>query len=102
MLREEITHLKNFPHGKKQSINFFGFQKTKYSANSAQGRRQPTRLNNEINFIRKKCCFAEISDMAIALTLFAYHLTTISGLGVENILVSDLTVYRRIATSVTV
>ena len=40
--------------------------------------------------------------MAIALTLFAYHLTTISGLGVENILVSDLTVYRRIATSVTV
>ena len=40
--------------------------------------------------------------MAIALTLFAYHLTTKSGWGVENIMVSDLPAYRRIATSVTV
>ena len=37
--------------------------------------------------------------MAIALTLFAYHLTTKSSWGVENILVSDLPAYRRIATS---
>ena len=32
----------------------------------------------------------------------AYHLTKISGWGVESMMVSDLPVYRRIATSVTV
>ena len=32
----------------------------------------------------------------------AYHLTEKSGWGVESIMVSDLPVYRRIATSVTV
>lgn len=40
--------------------------------------------------------------MAIALTLFAYYLTTKSGWGVENKMVSDLPAYRRIATYVTV
>ena len=32
----------------------------------------------------------------------AYHLTEKSGWGIESIMVSDLPVYRRIATSVTV
>ena len=35
-------------------------------------------------------------------TLGAYHLTEKSGWGVESIMVSDLPVYRRNATSVTV
>ena len=38
----------------------------------------------------------------LAVSWGAYHLTEKSGWGVESIMVSDLPVYRRVATSVTV
>ena len=45
----------------------------------------------------------DLSDLRLlAVSCDAYHLTEESGWGVESIMVSDLTVYRRVATSVKV
>ena len=45
-------------------------------------------------------CASETQKILLTETSGAYHLTEKSGWGVENIMVSDLPVYRRIATSV--
>ena len=47
-------------------------------------------------------CSSETQIIVLTETSGAYHLTEKSGWGVESIMVSDLPVYRRIATSVTV
>ena len=45
----------------------------------------------------------DLADLRLlAVSWGAYHLTEKSGWGVESIMVSDLPVYRRVATSVTV
>ena len=45
----------------------------------------------------------DLADLRLlAVSWGAYHLTEESGWGVESIMVSDLPVYRRVATSVTV
>ena len=47
-------------------------------------------------------CPSETQIIVLTEASGAYHLTEKSGWGVESIMVSDLPVYRRIATSVTV
>ena len=49
-----------------------------------------------------KTDLADLRMRLLAVSWGAYHLTEESGWGVENIMVSDLPVYRRVATAVTV